>query len=142
MTDQLIAETEATLDSDSQVGNGQLTHDMVWRLLGALRQAEALIYNLETRCDPAGEVAELMLTRDQNAQLQEKLAGSIAAEGELNKMLAEGRKAGMEEAIVSLQEYIDSQQPHLLRAATWQYEWQAAITRIRALIDAPEEATP
>ena len=31
------------------------------------------IHHLETRCDPAGEVAELMLTRDQNAQLQERL---------------------------------------------------------------------
>lgn len=31
------------------------------------------VHDLETRCDPAGEVAALTLTRDQNAQLQERL---------------------------------------------------------------------
>ncbi len=32
------------------------------------------IHDLETRCDPAGEVRELVLTRDENAALKAKLA--------------------------------------------------------------------
>lgn len=32
------------------------------------------VFDLETRCDPAGEVALLSLTKDQNTQLQAKIA--------------------------------------------------------------------
>jgi len=42
------------------------TPDAINALPGPLRQ---YIHDLETRCDPAGEVAALTLTRDQNSQL-------------------------------------------------------------------------
>lgn len=44
--------------------------DQINGLPGLLR---CYIHNLESRCDPAGEVVEVTLLRDQNAQLQTKI---------------------------------------------------------------------
>jgi len=51
----------------SATGDWKPTAAAINALPGPLRQH---IHDLETRCDPAGEVAELTLTRDQNQMLQ------------------------------------------------------------------------
>ena len=53
------------------------------------------IHDLETRADPAGEVAELTLTKDQNAQLQVALNAALKRVQEVEKQLDDSRELGI-----------------------------------------------
>ena len=74
------------------------------------------------------------------AQAVVAMKAATAAEQHDARIRAEGRKAGLEEALSILSVYID-QQPRI-EGATWHYEWLAAIARIRTLVNAPKEAVP
>jgi len=72
--------TKLLSDAEEQWSDLQLAWQALENFLPRPDQINALptgirqyIHDLETRCDPAGDVAELTLLGDQNAQLQAKI---------------------------------------------------------------------
>lgn len=63
-----MGERELELMNEVQEQAGQIV-----QLEEKVRELTELVYDLETRCDPAGEVRQLKLVRDENEMLRAKV---------------------------------------------------------------------